>query len=179
MNFRLTAGAVLAYGYNEIASKLPFHFLRRAYLRLYLGGMGEKSHVQMSCRFLHGRKVFLGKRNVINFACLLDGRRFAIRTGNDVSIGPEAAILTLGHDPQSATFADRGGDVVIGDKVWIGFRAIILPGVTIGEGAVVAAGAVVTRSVEPFSIVGGAPARKIGERNRQLDYQLFYKPFLV
>jgi len=179
MDFRLTAGAVLAFGYNQIVSRLPFHFLRRPYLQLYLGCLGEKSHVQMSCRFLQGRKVFLGKRNVINFGCLLDGRRFAIRTGDDVSIGPEAAILTLGHDPQSAEFADRGGDVVVGDKVWIGFRAIILPGVTIGEGAVVAAGAVVTRSVEPYSIVGGTPARKIGERNRQLDYRLHFKPFLV
>jgi len=179
MNFRLLAGAILAYGYNDVVSKVPFHFLRRGYLQAWLGGIGEGSQVQMSCRFLQGRKVFLGKRNVINFGCLLDGRRFAIRIGNDVSIGPEAAILTLGHDPQSASFSDRGGEVIVEDKVWIGFRAIILPGVTVGQGAVVAAGAVVTKSVEPFSIVAGSPARKIGERNRQLDYQLHYKPFLV
>jgi maltose O-acetyltransferase len=179
MNFRLTAGSILAYGYNGLVSRLPFHFLRRVYLQAYLGGLGKQSHVQLSCRFLQGRKVFLGKRNVINFGCLFDGRHFAIRTGDDVSIGPEAAILTLGHDPQSAAFADRGGEVSIGNKAWIGFRAIILPGVTIGEGAVVAAGAVVTRSVEPFAIVAGVPARKIGERNRKLDYQLNYQPFLV
>ena len=133
----------------------------------------------MSCRFLHGRKVFIGKRNVINFGCLFDGRHFVIRTGDDVSIGPEAAILTLGHDPQSESFADHGGEVSIGDRAWIGFRAIILPGLSIGEGAVVAAGAVVTRSVEPFAIVAGVPARKIGERNPRLNYQLNYQPFLV
>jgi len=179
MNLRLTGGAVAAYGYNNFVSRVPFHFLRRWYLKTYLGGIEGGSQVQMSCRFLQGRKVFLGKRNIINFGCLFDGRRFAIRTGDDVSIGPEAAILTLGHDPQSGSFADRGGEVIMEDKVWIGFRATILPGVRIGTGAVVAAGAVVTKSIEPFSIVAGMPARKIGERNPKLDYQLSYKPFLV
>lgn len=179
MNPRLTAGAILAYGYNHFVTQVPFHFLRRWYLQGYLGGIDHGSQVQMSCRFLQGRKVFLGKRNVINFGCVLDGRRFAIRTGDDVSIGPEAAILTLGHDPQSPSFEDRGGEVIVENRAWIGFRALVLPGVTIGEGAVVAAGSVVSKSVEPFSIVAGVPARKIGDRNRKLDYHLNFKPFLV
>jgi len=149
----------------------------------------------MGCRFLNGRKVFLGERNVINFGCLFDGRHFSIRTGTNVSIGPEATILTLGHDPRSATFADRGGDVEIGDRAWIGYRAIVLPGVTIGEGAVVGAGAVVTRDVEPYAIVAGNPAKKIGERGRTqelkdsrseiaatgegFEYELTYRPWLL
>jgi maltose O-acetyltransferase len=130
----------------------------------------------MGCRFLNGPKVHLGDRNVINFGCLLDGRKFHIRTGHDVSIGPEASILTLGHDPQSPVFADRGGDVLIGNRVWIGYRVIILPGVTIGEGAVVGAGAVVTKDVEAYTIVAGNPARKIGERFKELTYRLNYEP---
>ena len=149
----------------------------------------------MGCRFLNGRKVFLGERNVINFGCLFDGRKFQIRTGSNVSIGPEATILTLGHDPRSATFEDRGGDVLIGDRVWIGYRAIVLPGVTIGEGAVVGAGAVVTRDVEPYTIVAGNPAKKIGERGcteelensrsqkasrgKGFEYELAYRPWLI
>jgi maltose O-acetyltransferase len=141
--------------------------------------MGRGTNVQMGCRILHGRKIRLGERNVVNFGCMLDGRRFGIRTGNDVSIGPEAAILTLGHDPQAADFADRGGDVIIGNQVWIGFRAIILPGVRIGDGAVVAAGAVVTHDVDPFTIVAGVPARKIGNRKNNLNYRLHFDPFLV
>jgi acetyltransferase-like isoleucine patch superfamily enzyme len=123
--------------------------------------------------------VHLGERTVINFGCLLDGRKFAITTGSDVSIGPEATILTLGHDPRSPEFADKGGDVVIGDRVWIGYRAIILPGITIGEGAVVGAGSVVTRDVPPFAIVAGNPARIIGERNRDLTYRLSFDPWLT
>ena len=101
-----------------------------------------------------------------------------VRVGNYVSISPEAGVLTLGHDPQSLDFANRGGDVVIGNRVWIAYRAIVLPGVTIGEGAVVGAGAVVTRDVEPFAIVAGSPARKIGTRPRGLCYELHYSPFL-
>jgi len=179
MNSKLLAGSTLAYVYNHLMTCVPFHCMRRTYLQCYLGRVGEGSQIQMSCRFLQGRKIYLGKRNIINFGCLFDGRRFSIRTGDDVSIGPEAAILTLGHDPQSASFADRGGEVTINNKVWIGFRALVLPGVTIGEGAVVGAGAVVTKSIDPYAIVAGSPARKIGERNPNLDYRLDYKPFLV
>lgn len=92
--------------------------------------------------------------------------------GDDISIGPEAAVLTLSHDPQSAQFSDKGGAVEIGDRAWIAFRAIILPGVTIGEGAVVAAGSVVTKDVPPFTIVAGVPAKEIGKRNADLNYSL-------
>jgi maltose O-acetyltransferase len=196
MNARIFAGAVLAYGYNHWVGNFPSRLLREVYLRGWLGKFGSGSGVQMGCRFLNGRKVFLGDRNVINFGCLFDGRKYCIRTGSNVSIGPKATILTLGHDPRSATFEDRGGDVVIGDRVWIGYRAIILPGVTIGEGAVIGAGAVVTKNVEPYAIVGGNPARKIGERvaaqemgdgslqlgeieGREFDYELNYKPWLL
>jgi len=182
MNTRIFAGAILAYGYNYLAGKFPSRRVREIYLRGWLGKIGCNTGVQMGCRFLNGRKVFLGERNVINFGCLFDGRKFQIRTGSNVSIGPEATILTLGHDPRSATFEDRGGDVLIGDRVWIGYRAIVLPGVTIGEGAVVGAGAVVTRDVEPYAIVAGNPARKIGSRCLEngvvFSYDLSYKPWM-
>jgi maltose O-acetyltransferase len=137
------------------------------------------ANVQLHCRFLHAPGVVIGARSVINFGSLLDGRRFPIQIGDDVSIGPEAAILTLGHDPRSPEFADRGGPVSIGDHAWIGFRAIVLPGVTIGEGAVVGAGAVVSRDVPPFMIVAGNPARPIGSRPVGLSYSLSYNPFLL
>ena len=68
---------------------------------------------------------------------------------------------------------------MIGDRVWIAYRATILPEVEIGEGAVIAAGAIVTTNVEPFTIVAGVPARKIGERSRELRYRLNYKAFLA
>jgi len=179
MNLRLFSGGLLAYVYNDWFGHFPSRTLRKLYLASWLGSLGAGTSVQMNCRFLHGHKIHLGKRNVINFGCLFDGRKFHIRTGDDVSMGPEAAILNLGHDPQSPDFADRGGDVVIGDRAWIGYRAVILPGIKIGEGAVVGAGAVVTKDVEAFCIVAGNPARKIGERNRALNYRLKFDPMLL
>ena len=179
MNLKVFIGGLIAFIYNRIVGGLPIRSLRRAYLAAWLGKMGDGTSVQMGCRFLNGRKVHFGERNVINFGCLFDGRKYHICIGSDVSIGPEASILTLGHDPQSPDFADRGGDVIIGNRVWIGYRALILPGVTIGDGAIVGAGAVVTKDVEPFTIVGGNPARKIGDRNRDLKYKIRYNPFLL
>ncbi len=98
--------------------------------------------------------------------------------GANVSVSEGAAFFTLEHDPNSEDFANRGAPVRIGDRVFIGARAIILPGVTIREGAVVAAGAVVTHDVEPFAIVAGVPARPIGQRSEDLEYKLKYRKFL-
>ncbi len=179
MTFRSFAGAVLAFAYNKVVGQLPSSWVRRLYLKFYLSHVGTSTSVQMSCRFLNGKRVRLGNRNVVNFGCLLDGRKYDIRIGNNVSIGPEATILTLGHDPQSPVFADRGGDVIVGDLVWIGYRAVVMPGVTIGEGAVVAAGALVTRDVDPYTIVAGVPAKVIGTRNRDLTYELNFSSFLL
>lgn len=176
---RLITAAWIAWLYNDLISHVPSRRLRLLLLRFWLQALGHGCGVQLHCRFLHGPGVGLGERCVINQGCLLDGRRFAIRVGNDVSIGPEAAILTLGHDPRSPDFADRGGPVFIGNHVWIGYRAIVLPGVTIGEGAVVGAGSVVTRDVPAFAIVAGNPARLIGKRPDSLDYQLAYRPLLL
>lgn len=176
---RVVAGAVAALAYNGLLGHLPSRRLRHLWLRLWLGGFGARTAVQRGCRFLNGRKVHLGANNVINFGTLIDGRKFRVITGANVSIGPEAAILTLGHDPQSPEFADRGGDVRIGDRAWIAYRAIVLPGVVVGEGAVVAAGAVVTRDVEPYAIVAGNPARQVGTRRRELRYELDFRPWLA
>ena len=179
MNLRILAGSTVAYTWNHWLRNCPSRHCRRAYLRTWLGALGEGTGVQMGCRFLNGRKVFFGARNVINFDCLFDGRHFRIATGDDVSIGPEASILTLGHDPRSPDFVDLGGEVVIGSRAWIGYRAVILPGIKIGEGAVVGAGALVTCDVAPFTIVGGNPARVLGERPRDLRYSLHYEPMLL
>ena len=176
MNLRIFLGGLIAFVYNRLIGVLPVRILRRACLKTWLGDIGNGSSVQMGCRFLNGRKVHLGERNIINFGCLFDGRKYHIRIGSDVSIGPEASILTLGHDPQSPVFADRGGDVIIGNRVWIGYRAMILPGVTIGDGAVIGAGAVVTKDVEPYAIMVGNPSRKVGERNHDLAYRLNFDP---
>lgn len=176
MSFRSFAGNFISSFYHGVVGQMPCHRLREIYLKVYLGHFGKKTAVQMNCRFLHGKNVFLGDHNVINFGTVFDGRRYKITIGDHVAIGPEASILTLGHDPRSPEFTDQGGEVKIGSRVWVGYRALILPGVTIGEGAVIGAGAVVTRNVEPYTIVAGNPAKPIGERPRDLSYELNYRP---
>jgi len=128
----------------------------------------------MGC-FFTGRTITIGNYTAINRRCYLDGR-VGIRIGNCVSISPETYIISLSHDPQSKNFAIVGKEVVIEDYVWIGARAMILPGVTLSKGCVVAAGSVVTKDVPPYTIVAGVPAQKIGERTKALDYTVIYFP---
>ena len=92
MNVRVMTGSLLTYMYNAYVGRVPSRLLRMIYLRSYLGSLGAKTGVQLRCRFLNARKVYLGDRNVINFGCLLDGRKFKIVTGSDVSMGPDATI---------------------------------------------------------------------------------------
>lgn len=162
--------------YNNLIGRLPVHALRAAYVRRVLGlEMGRGASLQMHC-FLTGRFISIGEGAVINRRCYLDGRG-GLTIGRDASISPECYLLSLTHDPQDPGFGALPRPVVVGDRAWIGARALILPGVTLGEGCVVGAGAVVTKDVAPFDIVAGNPARKIGERNRALDYTLSYFPY--
>ncbi|HAW51217.1 MAG TPA: acyltransferase [Flavobacteriales bacterium] len=126
--------------------------------------------------FITGQNIEIGNNVVVNRKVYLDGR-IGITIKNNISISPEVYIVSMEHDPNDPMFATRGGVVTIDDNVWIGARAMILPGVHIGEGAVVAASAVVTKDVEPYQIVAGVPARPIGNRSRRVDYRCTYFPW--
>jgi maltose O-acetyltransferase len=161
---------------NHVIEKIPNHILRHYYLRRFLHyRIGKRSNVQMGC-FFTGDVIEIGNNTVINRGCYLDGR-MGLYVGDNVSISPEVYILTLQHDHDDPWFSTKGSSVYIEDRVWIGVRAIILPGVQIGEGAVIAAGAVVNKNVPPYTIVGGIPAAPIKERNHDLYYQLDFFPF--
>ena len=109
---------------------------------------------------------------IIGDNSILDGR-YGIVIGKNANLSTGVWIWTLQHNPQSPDFSCSGGagQVIIGDRAWISCRVVILPGVTIGEGAVVAAGSVVTKSLDPFTINAGIPAKKIGDRNPALRYE--------
>jgi acetyltransferase-like isoleucine patch superfamily enzyme len=113
--------------------------------------------------------ISIGAGTVVGLWSSLDGRR-GITLGKNVNISSEVALWTLQHDHRHPDFGVTGGPIVVHDRAWLSFRATILPGVTIGEGAVVAAGAVVTHDVPPFAIVGGVPAKIIGQRSSDLTY---------
>jgi putative colanic acid biosynthesis acetyltransferase WcaF len=84
--------------------------------------------------------------------------------GNHVVTGHRVEFYASDHDPDDPAFARRDAPILVEDRAWIGSRAIVLKGVTIGRGAVVAAGAVVTQDVPPFTIVAGNPARPVRSR---------------
>ena len=110
---------------------------------------------------------------------LLDARR-GIHLHKNVTVAYDAIIWTLQHDMNSADFNTEGGPVEVGEYAWLCSRSIILPGVKIGRGAVVASGAVVTKDVDDYAIVGGVPAKKIGERSLHgFNYQPFFNIHIV
>jgi acetyltransferase-like isoleucine patch superfamily enzyme len=107
--------------------------------------------------------VSIGTGSYVNGGCWFEGTG-KIEVGENCLFGPEVLILTsthaLGPDGEIAR-APKSRPVTIGDGSWIGARAMVLPGVTIGAGAVIAAGAVVTEDCEPGGVYGGTPARRI------------------
>lgn len=160
----------MLYVTNHVVNSVPSHIFRKAFYRRILNiKIGKKSYIFMSAYLETRGQMTIGDGTVINERCRLDNRG-GLTIGNHVSISPDTHIITADHDVQSPDFAGRQNPVTIEDHVFIGSRATILPGVTVGVGAVVAAGAVVTRSVEPYAIVAGIPAKKIGERTRDLRY---------
>jgi acetyltransferase-like isoleucine patch superfamily enzyme len=158
--------------------RVPNHALRLWFYRSVLGmTIGPRTSVHWRAAFYAPEGVRIGRNSIIGNDCFLDGRR-GITIGDNVNVGGHVQVFTLEHDPQSATFGVQGGPVVVEDRVYLATRATVLPGVRIGEGAVVAAGAVVTKDVAPYTVVGGVPARLIGQRSRDLTYELdFHHPF--
>lgn len=135
---------------------------------------GGGTSIHRRCKFFHVGKLSVGNNTVINFGCYLDNRR-GITIGNNVGIAHNTKIYTLGHDLNDPQFKTKGAEVTIKDNVFIFSNALIMPGITIGEGAIVLAGSVVTKDVEPWAIVGGNPAKKIRERSREIDYKQIYR----
>lgn len=172
---------IVRYLTNYLIAKLPSYLLRHFWYRRVLGiEIGEKSSLQMEIYFyIRGRhtRISIGKHTIINRQCCLDGRG-GLQIGDNVSISPGVWLLTDGHDIHDPFFPEELAPIRIGDYAWLSSRALILPGVTIGEGAVVAAGAVVTKDVLPYTVVGGCPARPIGSREKGLRYELNYQPAL-
>lgn len=158
---------------------VPFHHVRRFFYRLAGMEIGAGSTLHMMGRIYDPRFISIGKDSIIGEKFTLDGRRQlpnsqgGITIGNHVDIASEVMIWTSQHDIRDPKFGAVEKPVAIDDYVFIGPRSIILPGITIGRGAVIAAGAVVTKNVEPLSIVAGVPAKEIGKREEaQLKFKL-------
>ena len=153
---------------NNILSSFPSKHVRMFILRLLGADIAPKVPIFGGCEYRDVKGLHIKEGSSIGHRCILDARK-GLFIGKNVCIATEVMFWTLHHDYNSSDFRAVGAPVEIGEYAWICSRAIILPGVKIGKGAVVASGAVVTKDVEPFTIVGGIPAKKIGMR-KEMDY---------
>lgn len=155
-----------------VVGYVPLHHYRRFFYRLFGMKIGKGSTIHMWAKFYNVRKIKIGEDSIIGEGVVLDGRDSLI-IGNHVDIASEVMIYNSEHDVRDSSFMATSAPVTIGDYVFIGPRAIILPGIKVGRGAVIGAGAVVTKDVEDLSIVGGVPAKEIGKREESsLNYKL-------
>jgi len=155
-----------------VSLHIPLTTIRHFVFKLAGVKMEKGVTVHMGCKFFEPRNVFIGEDTKIGDNAFLDGRA-PLRIGKHVDIASQVLIYNSEHDINEEGFKAIEEEVEIGDYVFIGPRAIILPGVKIGRGAVVAAGAVVTKDVPEFAIVAGVPAKVIGERKlKNLKYKL-------
>lgn len=151
---------------------IPVHHIRRFFYRV--GGMwiGQGSSIHMGAVFYDVKNISIGEDTIIGERVVLDGRD-KLKIGDHVDFASEVMVYNGQHDIHDKQFKGIFAPVIIKDYVFVGPRAIILPGVTIGKGVIVGAGAVVTKDVSDFAIVGGVPAKVIGERkNKSLHYKL-------
>lgn len=153
----------------ETAGRVPSGVLRTMAAELLGMKVAPTAKLYRWREIRNGKNITIGEGSIIGLWATLDGRE-GINIGSNVNFSSEVALWTLQHDYNSPVFATTGGPITIGDRAWISFRATILPGVTIGEGAVVAANSVVTKDVQPYAVVGGIPAKVIGKRNEDLSY---------
>lgn len=158
-----------------IIMSFPWYRVRFFYLRRVGLEFGEGTSILKHVEVLEPKQISIGNHCVINSHVLLDGRG-SLKIGNNVDIARDVSIWSMEHDIHDVHHSSKPAPVVIEDNVWIASRATILPGVKIGNGAVVASGAVVTKDVPPMTVVGGVPARKIGIREGPLDYTLCHFP---
>lgn len=164
-------------------SYIPSHHIRDfIYRHIYLVSIGKNAIIYFGAEIRGSYYLSIGKGSIIGDKAVLDTRRGGIEIGENVQLGSFVKLWTGSHnhdDPYFRSTHGKRGPIKIGNRAWLGPNVTVLHSVTIGEGAVVAAGSVVTKDVEPFAIVGGIPAKKIGERNHNLlyDFSGNYVPF--
>lgn len=141
--------------------------IRPFFLKFFFSSVGKEICIENNIYFGKGKDISIGDKSGIGINARLQG---PLKIGNYVMMGPNVSIYTENHctadintPMMSQGFTDKK-QVTIEDDVWIGINVTILPGVTIGKGSVLAAGAVVTKDVPSYTIVGGNPAKIIKRR---------------
>ena len=155
----------------QIVMWLPCHPIRKIVCKLTMKDFHWSCGISRNVDLRSPYRISIGHNTMVNKNCVIDGRGGCC-IGDNVDIAQDTYIWSEQHDYNSSNYISVVKPVVIEDYVWIASRATILPGVTIGKGAVVACGSVVTKDVPPYSVVAGVPAKTIGKRNEKLGYRL-------
>lgn len=161
--------------------KVPCQKYRLFMLRhIYQMSIGKNVVIYGGCRFRAPWNISIGKGTIIGDGCSLDGRNGLV-LGENVNLSTDVYIYTEQHDINDPYFesGNSGGSVLVGDRAWLSSRTTVLPKVQVGEGAVLASGALASKSLEAYGVYGGVPAKKIGERSKDLRYEFngAYLPF--
>ncbi|GAB3804815.1 hypothetical protein GCM10028819_36920 [Spirosoma humi] len=151
---------------------------RHIYLKIFRFDISKSSAIHRNVKFFHIGKLKIGHNSTVNFGCYLDNRR-GIYIGNNVGVAHDTKIYTLGHNLNSPFFETKGSAVHIEDNAFVFSNCLIMPGVRIKEGAIILPGSIVTKDVDPYTIVGGNPAKFIKYRNPEIGYLHKYKYFFA
>lgn len=154
--------AVTLWG-NRIINKIPSRHLRKWFYQILGAKLGKESIPCRRVEVLFPKGLKLEDRVSVGWFAELDARG-GIHVGHDTNISSHVKLITGSHDIDDPDFTADFLPIHIGNHCWIGTGAIVLHGVKIGDGAVIAAGAVVTKDVEPWTVMGGVPAKKIRDR---------------
>lgn len=153
----------------QLRQAIALFFTDNIYGIKHLGSCGKSTNVRPSASLANSFNIFLGENvHVQRHVYLWAGKNSKITIGDHTIIGPGSFITSDNHGiKKNQLIRDQEGEekgITIGSDVWLGSYSIILPGVNIGDGAVVAAGSVVTKNVKPYAVVAGVPAKEISQR---------------
>lgn len=153
--------------------KVPCQKYRLFILRhIYQMAIDKNVVIYGGCRFRAPWNISIGKGTIIGDGCSLDGRNGLV-LGENVNLSTDVYIYTEQHDINDSYFesGNSGGSVSVGNRAWLSSRTTVLPKVQVGEGAVLASGALASKNLDAFGVYGGIPAKKIGERSHDLRYE--------
>lgn len=170
---KMTRGGLSRWMIIDVG-RIPSVSVRRSFYRLLGAAIGSHAVIHYGSEIRCPKRLEIGKGSIVGDNAILDAR-CGLVIGRHVNISSNVSIYTLQHDYRDRKFhcnvEQRRMKVEIGDRVWLGANVIVLPGVTIGEGAVCCAGAVIAKDVPPFSVMAGIPAQQVRERPRDIDYE--------
>jgi len=158
---------------NLPSSSVPYSlgakYIRRFFVKGMVDKCGKNVNIEHGAFLASGMGIEIGDNSGIGLNCRVAG---PLSIGTDVMMAPGVMIFTQNHETSDLSVPMRlqtapKKKVTIGNDVWIGANALIMPGVSVGDGAIIAAGAVVTKNVDSYAVVGGNPARVIKYRNKE------------